>query len=175
LDTNGVQLGSIDVNVAVTDSRGLSSNCMARVAVEAPPAPPAPTVSELSQCEFPNAKKPARVDNSCKASLDGAAMQLQRDPQGKVVIVGFANSDEEASGQSVAALRAVNAKSYLSGGEGGQGIDASRVDVRKGTGEGQKAVLYWVPAGANASVDGTSEIDESQVQAQAQTTGKKRK
>jgi outer membrane protein OmpA-like peptidoglycan-associated protein len=174
LDTNGVQPGSIDVNVAVTDSRGLSSNCLASVAVDPAPAPPAPTISELSQCDFTNAKKPARVDNSCKANLDGAALQLQHDPQGKVVIVGFANSDEESGGQQVGALRAVNAKSYLTAGEGGQGVDASRVDVRKGSGEGQKAVLYWVPAGANASVDGTSDIDESQVKAQTQTTGKKR-
>lgn len=174
LDTTGVQPGNIDVNVAVTDSRGLSSSCLATVAVEAPPAPPAPTVSELSQCDFTNGKKPARVDNACKANLDGAAMQLQREPQGKVVVVGFANSDEESGGQQVAALRAVNAKSYLTAGEGGQGIDASRIDVRKGSGEGQKAVLYWVPAGASSSVDGTSEIDESQVKAQTPTTGRKK-
>ena len=167
LDTAGVQPGSIDVNVAVTDSRGLSGSCLARVAVEAPPAPPAPTVSQLSQCEFTNGKKPARVDNSCKATLDSAAIQLQHDPQGKVVIVGFANPDEEASGAQVAALRAFNAKNYLTAGEGGQGIDASRVEIRKGSGEGQKAVLYWLPAGASFTEDGSTAVDESQVQSLA--------
>jgi hypothetical protein len=164
LDTRGVQPGKIDVNVGVTDSRGLSSNCLASVAVEAPPAPPPPpSVAQLGQCDFSNGRKPARVDNACKAALDDAAMKLKQDPAAKLVIVGFANTAEEAKVPQLSGLRALSAKSYLTGGEGGQGIEASRVEIRKGQGEGQNAVLYWVPAGGNFTGENTSAIDEAQL------------
>ena len=177
LDTNGVQPGKIDVNIGVTDSRGLSSSCLTSVAVEAPPAPPAPVVSQsqVGQCDFSNGKKPARVDNSCKAALDDAAMKLKQEPDAKLVIVGFANSDEAANSPQLSGLRAFNAKTYLTGGEGGQGIDASRVEVRSGQGEGQNAILYFVPAGASFSAENTTAIDEAQIKEAAATVAKKAK
>jgi outer membrane protein OmpA-like peptidoglycan-associated protein len=177
LDTNGVQPGKIDVNVGVTDSRGLSSSCLASVAVEAPPAPPAPVVSQsqVGQCDFSNGKKPARVDNACKAALDDTAMKLKQEPDAKLVIVGFADSDEAAKSPQLSGLRALNAKTYLTGGEGGQGIDASRVEIRSGQGEGKNAVLYFVPAGASFSAENTAAVDEAQIKEAAATVAKKGK
>jgi len=166
LNTSGVQPGKLDVNVGVTDSRGLSSSCLASVAVAVPPAPPAPppvAQTQVGQCDFSNGKKPARVDNACKAALDDAAMKLKREPEGKLIIVGFADASEEAKVPQLGGLRALNAKTYLTGGEGGQGIDASRVEIRKGEGEGQNAVLYWVPAGGSFTGENTSAIDEAQL------------
>jgi hypothetical protein len=175
LDTNGVQPGKLDVNVGVTDARGLSSNCLASVDVQAPPPPPPPPVvaqSEVGKCDFTNGKKPARVDNACKAALDDSALKLKREPDGKLVIVGFADASEDAK---TSGLRAFNAKNYLTAGEGGQEIDASRIEPRKGEGEGKNAVLYWVPAGGTFTGDNTSLLDEAQLKALAPTVAKKAK
>lgn len=176
LDTSGVQPGKLDVNVGVTDTRGLSSSCLASVDVQSPPPPPAPPVvaeTQVGKCDFTNGKKPSRVDNACKAALDDSALKLKNEPDGKLVIVGFADATEEAKSPELAAVRAFNAKSYLVGGEGGQGIDASRVEIRKGAGEGQNAILYWVPAGGNFTSGNTTQIDESQIKAEASAIAKK--
>lgn len=176
LDTSGVQPGKLDVNVGVTDTRGLSSSCLASVDVQSPPPPPAPPVvaeTQVGKCDFANGKKPSRVDNACKAALDDSALKLKNEPDGKLVIVGFADATEEAKSPQLAAVRAFNAKSYLVGGEGGQGIDASRIEIRKGTGEGQNAILYWVPAGGSFTSGNTTELDESQIKAETSAVAKK--
>jgi hypothetical protein len=174
LDTNGVQPGKLDVNVGVTDARGLSSNCLASVDVQAPPPPPPPVVAqtEVGKCDYTNGKKPARVDNACKAALDDAALNLKREPDGKLVIVGFTDASEEAN---TGGLRAFNAKNYLTAGEGGQGIDGSRIEIRKGDGEGKNAILYWVPAGGAFTGENTALLDEAQLKALAPTLAKKGK
>jgi hypothetical protein len=92
-------------------------------------------------------------------------MKLKQEPDAKLVIVGFANADEAAKSPQLSGLRALNAKTYLTGGEGGQGIDAGRIEIRSGQGEGQNAVLYFLPAGANFTVENTTVVDESQIQA----------
>jgi len=51
-------------------------------------------------------------------------------------------------GKKLAAQRAVNAKSYLTQGEAGQGIDATRIEVRTGNGGEMKDENWIVPAGA---------------------------
>ena len=132
------------------------------VAVEVPPPPP-PQSSKLSQCDFPNEKKPWRVDNTCKAILDDVAQNLLHNPDSKLVIVGNAEPTEKL--KNLAAERAVNSKAYLSGGEAKQGIDPSRMEVRTG-GAGTKTAEYWVvPAGANFAGEGTQAVDESKVKA----------
>jgi outer membrane protein OmpA-like peptidoglycan-associated protein len=177
LDTSGVQPGKLDVNVGVTDARGLTSTCLTSVDVQAPPPPPPPVVAqtEVGKCDFTNGKKPARVDNACKAALDDSALNLKREPDGKLVIVGFADASEEAKTAQLGGLRALNAKSYLTTGEGGQEIDASRIEIRKGEGDGKNAVLYWVPAGGTFTGDNTTQLDEAQLKALAPTLAKKGK
>jgi hypothetical protein len=130
--------------------------------VENPPPPP-PKASKLSQCDFPNEKKPWRVDNTCKAILDDVALRLQQEADAKLVIVG--NADPSEKRPNLAAERAVDSKAYLSGGEAKQAIDASRIETRTGNG-GSKTAEYWVvPAGATFDSTGTEPVDETKVKA----------
>jgi hypothetical protein len=133
------------------------------VNVEVPPPPPQPQASKLSQCDFPNEKKPWRVDNTCKAILDDVAKNLQQNADNKLVIVGNAEPSERR--KNLAAERAVDSKAYLTGGEAKQGIDPSRIEVRTGSG-GTKTAEYWVvPAGATFSGEGTQTVNECVVKA----------
>jgi hypothetical protein len=161
LTTTGASAGPVTVSATCTDSRGLTANASTQVNVENPPPPP-PQASKLSSCDYPNPKKPWRVDNTCKAVLDDVAQRLQHDADSKLVIVG--NSDPSEKRKNLAAERAVDAKAYLSGGEAKQGIDASRIETRTGNG-GTKTADFWiVPAGATFSGEGTTPVDENAVQ-----------
>ena len=162
LNTTGASPGQITVSATCTDSRGLTANSSSQVTVENPPPPP-PKASKLSQCDFPNTKKPWRVDNTCKAILDDVALRLQQEPDAKLVIVG--NADPSEKRKNLAAERAVDSKAYLSGGEAKQAIDASRIETRTGNG-GSKTAEYWVvPAGATFDSAGTEPVDETKVKA----------
>jgi len=161
LNTTGASPGPITVGATCTDSRGLTANSSTQVTVENPPPPP-PKASKLSQCDFPNEKKPWRVDNTCKAILDDVALRMQQEADAKLVIVGNAEASEKR--KNLAAERALNSKAYLSGGEAKQAIDASRIEVRTGNG-GTKTAEYWVvPAGATFDSAGTEPVDETKVQ-----------
>jgi hypothetical protein len=130
--------------------------------VENPPPPP-PKAAKLSQCDFPNEKKPWRVDNTCKAILDDVAKNLQQNPDSKLVIVGNAEPTEKR--KNLAGERAVDSKFYLTEGEAQQHIDPSRIEVRTGSG-GTKTAEYWiVPSGATFDSTGTESVDESRVKA----------
>jgi outer membrane protein OmpA-like peptidoglycan-associated protein len=162
LNTTGAAPGAITVNATATDTRGLTAQGSTQVMVENPPPPP-PHASKLSQCDFPNEKKPWRVDNTCKAVLDDVAKNLQQNPDNKLIIVGDAGPAEKR--KNLAAERAVDSKAYLTGGEAKQGIDPSRVEVRTGSG-GTKTAEYWiVPSGANFDSAGTQTVDETKVKA----------
>jgi hypothetical protein len=164
LDTNGVQPGPVSVNLVVTDSRGLTGSCEASFNLE--PAPPEVVVEKATlfkECEFKNDKKRARVDNECKAILDDVALRLQQEPNGKVVIVGYAEEEEEVSWDQTAPQRALNSKQYLTAGEAKQQIDPSRIEVRSGRNRSKKAEIYYVPAGAVFEAEETTVIDETQL------------
>src|SRR6185369_5021884 len=163
LNTTGAPAGSITVNATCTDSRGLTAAASTQVNVEVPPPPP-PQSSKLSECDFPNPKKPWRVDNTCKAVLDDVALRLQQEADAKLVIVGFSD-DAEKKFKNLAAERAVNSKAYLSGGEAKQNIDSSRIEVRTGSGGGKKAEYWVVPAGATFNAGDTQPVDEAAVKA----------
>jgi hypothetical protein len=84
--------------------------------------------------------------------LDRYADALAADPDATAVVVGYDNAAERVSKKhrkalppQVAALRAVNTKAYL---VEDKGIDSSRIEVRTGTEDAQKAILWIVPAGA---------------------------
>jgi hypothetical protein len=103
------------------------------------------------------------VDNTCKAILDDVAKNLQQNPDSKLVIVGNAEPAEKR--KNLAAERAVDSKFYLTEGEAKQGIDASRIEVRTGSG-GTKTAEYWiVPSGATFDSTGTQPVDESKTKA----------
>jgi outer membrane protein OmpA-like peptidoglycan-associated protein len=164
LDTTNAPPGTISVNVGVTDVHGYSGSCIATAGVNAPPPPPQ-VVSEtlISECDFNNSKKLARVDNQCKAILDEVALRMQHEPNGKVVIVGYASEIEEGLVNDVESLRAANAKAYLTGGEAKQQIDANRVEARKSGARdiSNKARFYFVPEGGNFTLKDTTTVDEA--------------
>jgi outer membrane protein OmpA-like peptidoglycan-associated protein len=169
LDTTGVAPGTINITLNVTDIHGLTGSCVASVNVSAPPAPPAPpapaTESLLGSCEFTNNQRRARVDNQCKATLDAVALRLQQDQEGKAIIVGYSEDDEAIKNQDLAAYRAYNSKKYLTTGEGKQGIDPNRIEVRESSTRGQGKVVkfYWLPAGGQFTPTDTTIVDESQM------------
>jgi hypothetical protein len=122
-------------------------------------------------------KRPSRVDNEAKAILDQVALDLQRRPDAKLVVVGSSDAKEkEATAKQakkalknkhvkvidMAAERAVNTKDYL---VTEKGIDASRVIVATSAADGRKVENYLVPSGATFSNDvtGTTPVDESVV------------
>ncbi len=163
LNTTGAPAGTVTVNATCTDSRGLTASTTASVTVENPPPPP-PQASKLNECQYPNKVKPWRVDNTCKASLDDAALKLQQDPEAKLVVVG--NADPKEKRKNLAAERAVDVKAYISGGEAKQNIDPSRIETRTGT-EGTMTSEQWIiPSGATfPEASSTTTVDESKVKA----------
>jgi outer membrane protein OmpA-like peptidoglycan-associated protein len=159
---------TITATANVVDSRGLSTTCSAAVTVlplPPPPAAAAPEVVTAGECKFTSSSKPGRVDNECKALLDDVAGRLQREPTSNLVVVGYADEKETAKMPQLAGQRAANVKYYLTSGEGGAGIDASRIQVRSGTVMSESAKLYIVPAGATFSEESTA-VDETQVKGQ---------
>jgi len=170
LDTTGAPSGPISVTVTATDARNLTGSGTCSVGVEVPPPPP--TCSKINSIQFPDLKRPWRVDNTAKAILDDVASRLKADPNAKIVIIGYADGEKApmvGTGKNrhpmnLAAQRAVNAKAYL---VQQQGIDPSRVEVRQGTGQQKVADIVWVPQGADenacADLQNTTPVDETVV------------
>jgi outer membrane protein OmpA-like peptidoglycan-associated protein len=181
LDTAGAPSGPISVTVTATDSRNLTGSGTCTVGVEVPPPPP--SCSKINSIQFPDLKRPWRVDNTAKAILDDVASRLKADPNAKIVIVGYADGEKapmEGTGKkrhpmNLAAQRAVNAKAYL---VQQQGIDPGRVEVRTGTGQQKVADIIWVPQGADentcADLQNTTPVDESVVKPSANAYPKPR-
>jgi outer membrane protein OmpA-like peptidoglycan-associated protein len=161
LDTAGAGAGPITVNATVSDDRGLTATCNAAVNVEVPPPPP--QASKINECQFPDKRRPSRVDNACKAVLDEVALRLQREADSKLVVVGHSDPADKKNAAKFAAERAVNSKAYLSGGEAKQQIDPTRIEVRTGGATGMTAEYWLVPAGANFNAEGTQPVDENAV------------
>lgn len=165
LSTAGAASGPITINATCTDSRGLTASSSSTVTVENPPPPP-PQASKLNQCDYPNAKKPWRVDNTCKAMLDDVAGKLQQDPDSKLVVVGNADPAEtkKSKHKNLAAERAVDVKYYLTEGEAQQHIDASRIETRTGDGGTATSEQWIIPAGASfPNASSTATVDETKV------------
>lgn len=161
LDTTNVAPGPVNINVGVTDVHGLSGSCETTASVIAPPVAVA-SETLISDCEFNNPRKLARVDNECKAVLDEVALRMQHEPNGKLVVVGCEEEKEDIRVSNVGALRAANAKTYLTGGEAKQQIDASRIEIRTNSENcGKKANFYFVPEGGNFTQSNTVIVDES--------------
>jgi hypothetical protein len=159
---------AITVTATVADARHQAASCTAVVNVLAPPAPPAPPVTavearEVGSCNFSNPSKAARVDNVCKAVLDQVALQLQREPNGRLVVVGYAEEVELVNVSDIDGQRSVNIKRYLTGGEGQAGIDPARIEARTGPHGSRSAKLYFVPQDASFAAGETVVVDESKM------------
>ena len=180
--STGAPTGAVTITCNVSDDKGHNASAETSVTIEAPPPPPQPKTQALCSITFATDKKrPTRVDNEAKACLDEVALDLQKQPDAKAVVVGESNAKEKAEQEKMekrearlrhpkpvenfAAQRAVNAKQYL---VTDKGIDPSRISVATGTGDNQQVEDYLVPAGADFSVDvpGTTPVDENTVKPQ---------
>jgi outer membrane protein OmpA-like peptidoglycan-associated protein len=180
--STGAPTGPVAITCKVADDKGHSASADTSVTIEAPPPPPVPHAQALCSLDFDSDKtRPTRVNNESKACLDDVALDLQKQPDAKVVIVGnsdakekektakqekFAAKHKHAKVEDLAAQRAVNAKDYL---VTEKGIDATRVSVDTGAEDSRKVENYLVPAGANfaSDVQGTTPVDETMVKPQA--------
>jgi len=162
----GAPAGSVTVTCTVTDDKGQTASSTTSVTIEAPYVAPAPTTSSLCSITFDkDTKRPMRVDNEAKACLDDIALTLQSKSDAALAVVGSSTADEKAPPKKklkkgevapdYAAQRAVNTKDYL---VTEKGIDASRITVYTGSGDGKKVEDYLVPSGATFSVSGATPV-----------------
>src|ERR1017187_5458552 len=164
LNTTRASARPITIRATCTDSRGLTDSTSSSVTVENPPPPPPPQATKVNECQYPNLKKPWRLDNTCKAELDDVALKLQQDPDAKLLVVG--NSEPKEKRKNLAAERALNVKAYISGGEAKQNIDPSRIEARTGNAGTATSEQWIVPAGATfPEADSTTPVDEAKVKA----------
>lgn len=177
-NSTGAPTGPVEVTCNVSDDKGQTASSGTTVTIQAPPPPPQPHTQALCSISFTKDKaRPTRVDNEAKACLDDVALDLQKQPDAKAVVVGNLDSKEQAKMdrqeklakrnkhlkvRNYAAERAVNTKDYL---VNDKGIDASRISVMTGSEPGQSVSNYLVPAGASFSQDvqGATPVDESTV------------
>ena len=167
LDTTGLASGIVNIDCTVQDDRALSGFATTAVTVTLPPPPPAARKYGDGLDFSADKKRPSRVDNAAKGMLDRYADALAADPDATAVVVGYDNAAErvpkkhrKALPPQVAALRAVNTKAYL---VEDKGIDAGRIEVRTGTEDAQKVILWIVPAGATFDMSNTVSVNESLV------------
>jgi len=139
LDTRDAGPGPITVQATAVDDRNLSTTAAATVNVEAPAAPPA--AERLTEIAYK--RNSAYVDNLAKAVLDDVALRLQREPDTRLVIIGYGDANER-NPDRLPGLRAENAKRYLTE---SKGVDPARIETRAGSG-GQRGEIWIVPAGA---------------------------
>jgi outer membrane protein OmpA-like peptidoglycan-associated protein len=95
------------------------------------------------------------VDNEAKACLDEIALNMQRNSDAKLAIVGNAQSGEKR-GAKLAAERAANTKAYL---VSDKGIDASRIAIYTGTANEATAASTLIPAGATLDTAGDTPVE----------------
>ena len=166
--TNADAGNTITVTGTATDERAsLSSSCTAMVNV--PKVQQCAIIEDWGECTFEkNPKKPWRVDNDCKDTLDKLSLRLQQMPGGKVDIVGYTNEKEVVSEKTLGSQRSVNVKYYLTT-DGPNKADASRIQPRDGGVKGQATHFYYVPEGClqpGQAEEGTV-VDETVVQPQS--------
>jgi opacity protein-like surface antigen/outer membrane protein OmpA-like peptidoglycan-associated protein len=156
LSTAGAPLGPDTVTCNVVDDKGQAASGTTLVTIAAPLAAPTPVTRELCSIQFGrDVRRPTRVDNEAKACLDEIALNLMRDPDVQIAIVGNASS-EEKGGKKLAAARAVNTKAYM---VSEKGIDASRISVYAGSQDGKTASTTLIPAGATFDATGDTPVN----------------
>jgi outer membrane protein OmpA-like peptidoglycan-associated protein len=168
--TNADAGNTITVTGTATDARAnLSASCTASVNV--PAVQKCAVIEDWGECTFEkNPKKPWRVDNDCKDTLDKLALRVQQMPNGKLNVVGYTNDKEVVSEQTLGSQRSVNVKFYLTT-DGPTKVDASRIQPRQGGAKGQATHFYFVPEGnlCGGQLEEGTVVDETQVQGQSRT------
>ena len=89
LTTANVSPGTIDITCNVVDDLGKTATSTVTVTVVAPPPPPAPASRSLCSISFDrDRRRPVRVDNEAKGCLDDIALELNRESDATLVVVG---------------------------------------------------------------------------------------
>jgi hypothetical protein len=168
--TNADAGNTITVTGTANDTRAnLSTSCTASVNV--PPVMKCVNIEDWGECTFEkNPKKPWRVDNDCKDTLDKLSLRLQQMPNGKLNVVGYTDEKETVEEQTLGSQRSVNVKYYLTT-DGPNKVDASRVQPRAGGAKGKASHFYFVPEGnlCGGQLEEGTTVDESAVQGQSRT------
>ena len=166
--TNADAGNTITVTGTATDARAnLSASCTASVNV--PQVVKCANIEDWGECTFEkNPKKPWRVDNDCKDTLDKLSLRLQQMPNGKLNVVGYTDQEEVVNEQTLGSQRSVNVKYYLTT-DGPNKVDASRVQPRQGGAKGKATHFYFVPEGnlCGGQLEEGTVVDETQVQPQS--------
>jgi hypothetical protein len=166
--TNADAGNTISATGTATDARAnLSASCTGSVNV--PAIQKCTTIEDWGECTFEkNPKKPWRVDNDCKDTLDKLSLRLQQMPNGKLDVVGYTNQEESVNVQTLGSQRSVNVKYYLTT-DGPNKVDASRVQPRQGDVKGQATHFYFVPEGnlCGGQLEEGTVVDETAVQPQS--------
>jgi hypothetical protein len=158
LTAANVSPGIIDITCNTVDDLGKTATSTVTVTVIAPPPVPAPTARSLCSISFDrDRRRPVRVDNEAKGCLDDIALELNRESDAMLVIVGKHGPDESPES---AAERTLNEKQYLTS---EKGIDPSRIEVRTGESTGRGVDNILVPPGATWDKGGTTRFDPSRV------------
>jgi len=158
---------TMTVTGTATDARAnLSASCTATV--NSPQIISCGKIEDWGECTFEkNPKKPWRVDNDCKDTLDKMALRLQQMPNGKLDVLGYTDEKEVVTEKTLGAQRSVNIKYYLTT-DGPTKVDPSRIQPRDGGTQGKSTHFYFVPENlcTDQSEQGTA-VDETQVQPQS--------
>lgn len=166
--TNADAGNTITVTGTATDARAnLSTSCISHVDV--PRVISCVNIEDWGECTFEkNPKKPWRVDNDCKDTLDKLSLRLQQMPNGKLNVVGYTDQEESVNEQTLGSQRSVNVKYYLTT-DGPSKVDAGRLQPRSGSAKGKATHFYFVPEGnlCGGQLEEGTVVDESQVQPQS--------
>jgi hypothetical protein len=153
--------GIITVTCNVVDDSGQAASSTTTVTVVAPPLPPpppAPLARNLCSVSFVrDRKRPVRVDNEAKGCLDDIALELSRDSDAILIVVGKHDPQEKPE---AAAERTLNIKQYLTA---EKGIDPTRIELRTGESTDRTADNVLVPPGATWDPGDTTSFDPARV------------
>ncbi len=146
----------------------LSSNCTAQVN-RACRSQKCVSIEDWGECTFEkNPKKPWRVDNDCKDTLDKLLCGCSRCPMASWTSLATPTRRKSSKRQTLGSQRSVNVKYYLTT-DGPTKVDAGRVQPRQGGTKGKATHFYFVPEGTmcGGQLEEGTTVDESAVQPQS--------
>ena len=167
--TNADAGNTITVTGTATEARAnLSASCVSNVNV--PAIKSCVNIEDWGECTFEkNPKKPWRVDNDCKDTLDKLALRVQQMPNGKLDVVGYTNQEESVNVQQLGSQRSVNvsttSRRTLRPSSMPAGFSLAKAEPRAAT------HFYFIPEGTlcGGQLEEGTVVDESQVQPQSRT------
>jgi outer membrane protein OmpA-like peptidoglycan-associated protein len=155
LTTAGLADGTAIVTANVVDDMGMMATATVPVVMTMSAAVMPAATSALCSMSFArDQRRPARVNNEAKACLDEIALNLQRNSDERLALVGSAGVHEHDKNK-LAAERAEHTREYL---VQEKGIDASRIDIYTSGTDAKEVNSVVIPAGAMLDTTGTTKV-----------------